>query len=249
MATLSREERVRYARQMTIPQIGPEGQEKLKAARVLVAGVGGLGCVVATYLAAAGVGQLTIVDNDTVAIENLNRQILHHSADIGRAKVDSAAGKLAALNPLCRILARNATIATENAVDLAAGSGLIVDATDNVAARKVLNRAAIRLGIPFIYGGVNRLAGTVSTFIPGTTACLECLLSKTRDGGEPVGVIGPVPALVGAVQSMEAIKLIVGLDGVLANRLLSIDAGRMTFKTVRIARDPDCPACGSGRNQ
>jgi len=244
MSALGDEELLRYARQVILPQIGAAGQEKLKAARVLIAGIGGLGCLAATYLAAAGIGNLTIVDHDTVAHENLNRQVLHHGADIGTAKVDSAARKLKAINPFCRVRPVHQTLQPDNALDLAADAMLIVDATDNIAARKVLNRAAIGLGIPLIYGGVNRFQGTVSTLIAGQTPCFECLFPNSRDKGGPVGVIGPAAAMVGAVQSLEAIKIIIGMDGLLTNRMLSIDGRTMTIKTVLIARDPDCPACG-----
>jgi len=245
MSALGGDEQLRYARQMILPEIGAAGQVKLKAARVLIAGVGGLGCVAATYLAAAGVGSLTIVDHDVVAPENLNRQILHHGADIGTAKVDSAKRKLKALNPFCRIRTINQALNPDNGIDLAGDALLIIDATDNITARKALNRAAIGLGIPLIYGGVNRFQGMVSTLIAGQTPCFECLFPRSRDRAEPVGVIGPAAGLVGAVQSIEAIKFILGIHGLLTNRLLRIDGRNMTIKTIEIAKDPDCPACGA----
>lgn len=239
------DEQSRYGRQIVIPEIGEAGQEKLRAARVCIAGLGGLGSPAAYYLAAAGIGSLTIVDFDRVALDNLNRQILHSTADLGRLKTASGLEKLSALNPLCRIRAIAKPISDGNAESLVADCDLILDATDNMATRQVLNRASVSKKIAFVYGGIDGFSGMASTFIPGRTPCLECLFPgrpKTPPAG-PVGALGPMAALIASIQCVEAIKLIVGQKAGLAGRLLRVDAVGMKFHAIDIDRNPHCRVC------
>lgn len=227
-----------------LPEVGEEGQKRLKAAKVLIVGLGGLGSVSAYYLAAAGVGLLKIVDKDHVDLENLNRQLLHHTQDIGAPKTASAYRKLHELNPLCRIEAITEEFREDTMLPLVGDCQIIVDATDNLDARICLNRASLKKRVPFIYGGVDGFSGMVTTFFPGRTACLECLFpDKTASSGKS-GVIGPVPGIVAAVQSLQALKIILGLSGLLTNVLWYINGLDMSVKTVRLSQDPECRACG-----
>ncbi len=244
MTTLTSQERLRYDRQMIIPGIGEAGQKKLKQAKVFIAGLGGLGSVSGYYMAAAGVGHLRIADGDCVEFANLNRQILHHTPDIGIPKTESALKKLRALNPFCVITALHETIRIDNVIGLVGDSDIILDGTDNIATRKVLNSASVSLDIPFIYGGVNGFNGTVSTFIPGKTPCFECLFHQQSDKTQSPGVIGPLPAMVAAIQSLEAIKIILEMDGLLTNRLLLIRGVDMVIKKIDVPKNPECPICG-----
>jgi molybdopterin/thiamine biosynthesis adenylyltransferase len=248
--TLTPEEHIRYGRQIVIDEIGAAGQEKLKAARVFLAGLGGLGSPAAFYLAAAGVGSLAIVDSDRVEAGNLNRQILHATGDIGWAKISSALGKLQALNPACRLRAVQARIVPDNVASLVGDCGIIIDATDNMATRQVLNRAAVAAGIPFIYGGIDGFSGMAGTFIPGRTACFECMFPaqpKAAPAG-PVGALGPMAGLVASIQCLEAVKIIVGRPAALAGQLLRIDAMEMACRRIDIPKNPHCGVCGGARD-
>lgn len=247
MAALTPEEQIRYHRQIIMPEIGQAGQAKINKAKILIAGLGGLGSVSAYYLVAAGVGALRIVDSDCVESGNLNRQILHHTPDKGKPKTESALTKLQALNPLCDITAIRATIRDDNVIALAGDAHLIVDATDNIATRKVLNRASRSLNIPFIYGGVNGFNGAAATFIPGLGACFECLFHDQTDAAQPSGVIGPMAGVTAAIQSLEAIKIILEMDGLLTNQLLLIRGIDMTMRKIEAPRNPQCPVCGPNK--
>lgn len=238
---ITHEERKRYARQ--IMMIGEEGQERLKAASVLVAGAGGLGTVISLYLAAAGVGHLRIVDCDVVEESNLNRQILHWNADVGRRKTDSVEEKLASLNPLIRIEAVSCRIAEENIGELTRGCGIIVDAMDNFPTRYLLNRTAVDLGIPFIHGAVRGLFGQATTVIPGETPCLRCLF-PTGPPSELFPIIGATCGVIGSIQASEAVKLLTGQGKPLAGRLFLWDGAAGSADSLTIDRDPCCPACG-----
>ena len=235
------EERKRYARQILM--IGEEGQERLKAACVLVAGVGGLGTVISLYLAAAGIGHLRIVDCDAVEESNLNRQILHWGGDVGRRKTDSAGGKLASLNPLIRIEALSCRIDEESVRELTRGCGLIVDGMDNFPTRYLLNQAAVDLGIPFIHGAVRGLFGQTTTVIPGKTPCLRCLF-PTSPPPELFPIIGATCGVIGSIEAAEAIKLLTGQGRPLAGRLLLWDGAAGGTDSLVIERDPCCPVCG-----
>lgn len=241
---ISSEETIRYNRQLILPEIGPQGQIKLKQARVLIAGVGGLGSVSAYYMAAAGIGSIRIADGDCVDAGNLNRQILHGTGDIGKPKTLSALEKLRNLNPHCEIEPIQGIISDKTILDMVAGCTVIIDGTDNLKTRKVLNRASILKGIPFIYGGIDGFIGMASTFIPGRTPCLECFFSRDNGQNEPIGVIGPVPGVIASIQSLEAIKLILGIGELLTNNLLLFNGMDMTFRKIEMEKNPDCPVCG-----
>ena len=240
---LTDNEKKRYDRQIMIPEIGEEGQEKLKRAKIVIAGVGGLGSPIAVYLAAAGVGTIRIIDQDTVDISNLNRQILHWDRDVERGKVDSAFEKLSELNPNIEVEALRTTIGENNVSRLTEGYDAIVDAMDNMPTRYLLNRAAIEMGIPFFHGAVRGFEGRVMTIIPGKTACLQCMY-RGPVPEEKFPVIGTAPALVGAIQATEVIKYLVDMGGLLAGRLLLYDGTTQTFTEFKVNRNPQCAHCG-----
>jgi adenylyltransferase/sulfurtransferase len=235
------EERKRYARQILM--IGEAGQERLKAARVLVAGAGGLGTVISLYLAAAGVGHLRIIDCDVVETSNLNRQILHWSGDVGRPKTASVEEKLAALNPLIRIETVSGRIAEESIEEMARGCDLIVDAMDNFPTRYLLNRTAVEKGIPFIHGAVRGFFGQATTVIPGKTPCLRCLFPESPPR-EVFPIIGATCGVIGAIEATEAIKLLTGQGEPLAGRLFLWDGLAGSADSITVERDPSCPVCG-----
>jgi len=241
---LNQAERERYDRQIFIPDFGEAGQEKLKLAKVFIAGNGGLGCPIALYLAAAGVGTLRIVDNGSVELSNLNRQILHWTEDVGRRKVDSTLAKLPRLNPGVKLDALYDTITEKNIAALVDDSDLIIDAMDNMPVRFLLNRTALARKIPYIYGAVYGFEGRATTIIPGRTVCLGCFCQEYLPPAK-FPVVGATPAVIAAIQATEAIKYIVGLGDLLANRLLIYDGLRMQFAEMALAPDPDCAYCGS----
>lgn len=239
---LRQREIARYERQMLIPDWGKSGQGKLKKARVLVAGAGGLGSAVLTYLAVAGVGTIKIVDSDKVELGNLNRQVLHTDEDIGKFKVYSAREKLALLNPDINVEVIKTKITKNNVFDLLAGCP-IVDALDNLPTRFLLNRAAIAAGLPLFHGAVYGFEGRATTIIPGKTACLRCLYQDVLPGKIPV--VGVTPAIIGCIQATEVIKYILGVGDLLADRLLIYDGLIMKFSEVKLRKRPDCGDCGS----
>jgi molybdopterin/thiamine biosynthesis adenylyltransferase len=241
----TKEELERYQRQMIIHGFGEEGQAKLKRAKVLIAGAGGLGSPIAIYLAAAGVGNIRLVDHDTVELSNLNRQILHWDENIGMNKTDSAAAKLKRLNPDVNIEAIAETITDNNISRLAADFDLIVDAMDNLPTRYLLNKTALEKNIPFLHGAVYGFEGRAMTVIPGKTACLNCVYHNASLPEEKFPVIGVTPAVIGCIQAAEAIKYIVGLGTLLTNRLLIYDALEMTFAELKVRKDPNCEHCGN----
>ena len=245
---LTKDEQQRFSRQLIMPEIGVDGQLKLARARVVIVGMGGLGSASAYYLAAAGVGNLRIVDQDRVALDNLNRQIAHSTSDLGQQKVESAARKLSALNPGCTIKPVFEHVTGKNAASLTAGCDVIIDATDNLETRHILNEASQDHTIPFVYGGINGWNGMTTTFIPGETGCFACLFpreSNTKQDNAPVAALGPTAGLVGCLQSMEAIKLLLGLTVTSANRLIEIRGLTLTFREIRIGRNPQCPVCAA----
>ena len=240
---LTAAECIRYDRQIMIKEIGLEGQERLKRAKVLVAGAGGLGSPICLYLAAAGVGTIRLVDQDMVDLSNLNRQILHGDKDIGRAKVDSAKDTLGSLNPTVTIETFQKTI-TENSINgLVEGCNLIVDAMDNIPTRYILNKAAVEKGLPFFHGAVRGFEGRAMTILPGRTPCLRCLyhgdISK-----EKFPVIGVTPAVIGSIQATEVIKYLLGMGDLLAGRLLIYDGMKMEFREFKVSKNPQCDHCG-----
>ncbi|HEX9130166.1 MAG TPA: molybdopterin-synthase adenylyltransferase MoeB [Gemmatimonadaceae bacterium] len=247
---LTREELVRYNRQILLPQLGEEGQRALKESRVLLVGAGGLGSPVALYLAAAGVGTVGLVDFDAVDLSNLHRQILHGSAGVGSSKIDSARDRLRDINPNVEIEAYETRFESGNALQIARGYDLIVDGTDNFATRYLVNDTSVLLGIPNVYGSVYRFEGQASVFGAPNGPCYRCLF---REPPPPhlipncaeAGVLGVVPGLVGTIQATEAIKQLLGLGDTLVGKLLTIDVMTMAFRTIEIRRDPECPACGT----
>lgn len=241
---LNQHERERYNRQIMINEIGKSGQEKLKNARVFIAGAGGLGSSVSIYLAASGVGTIRIADHDIVELSNLNRQVLHWDKDIGRKKVDSANDKLKNLNPDVKIEGINKTITKDNISQLAADFDLIVDAMDNFSTRHLLNKYAIEKNIPFFHGAVHGFEGRVMTIIPGKTACLRCMY-KGPIPEEKFPVIGAIPGVIGCIQATEVIKYIVGIGELLCNRLLIYDGLDLKFTELKVNKNPDCEHCGN----
>jgi adenylyltransferase/sulfurtransferase len=244
MVMLTPSERERYDRQIMIGEIGQEGQGKLKSSRVVIAGAGGLGSLIATYLTAAGIGMIRMIDRDQVALSNLNRQILHWEEDIGRNKVDSAKTKLRSLNSAVEIEAIAEIITEANASQLVKGCDVIVDAMDNLPTRYTLNHCAIEKKIPFFHGAVNSFEGRVMTIIPGETACLRCIY-RGPVPEEKFPVIGVAPAVIGSIQATEVIKYLLGIGKLLTNRLLIYDGLTATFNEFTINKNPDCDHCGT----
>jgi molybdopterin-synthase adenylyltransferase len=239
---LTEKERERYDRQIRL--LGVDGQEKLKSAKVFIAGAGGLGCPISLYLAAAGVGEIRLVDKDTVALSNLNRQILHWQKDIDRKKAISAAEKLAEINRDIKIIAESKTITEENIMELVADSDLIIDALDNFPTRYLLNRTSLKKKIPFIHGAINGFHGKATTVLPGAFACLRCIF---REAPAPsvFPVIGVTPGIIGLIQATEAIKYIVGLGDLLSGKLLLWDGLTCQTEIIEVDKNPNCHDCGT----
>ncbi len=247
-AMLDAGDRARYARQLTLPEVGEAGQSKLRDARVLVIGAGGLGSPAALYLAAAGVGRLSIVDHDTVDRSNLHRQILHRDASVGQAKVRSAHATLTALNPAIEVVPVEARVSADNAHDLIAGHDLVIDGSDNFTARYAVNDACVAANIGLVYGAVERFNGQVGVFPAGGRPCYRCLFAEPPPAGSAptcaeAGVIGAVPGIVGTLQALEAIKLIVGMSDTLAGKLLSLDVRTQRWRTLSLPANPQCSIC------
>ncbi len=243
---LTPEEKERYARQIIVPEIGEKGQEALGRSRVLIAGLGGLGSLASLYLAAAGVGTLRLADQDRVSLSNLNRQILYMHADIGRIKTEAATERLLALNGTCRIDPVCADICA-SAERLVEGCDVVIDATDNLAARRAINRSAVKLGVPMVYGGIDGFSGTVAVILPGKSACLECLFPDrgSHQNSRTIGAIGAVVGMVASLQCAEALKLLLKTGQSLADRMLHIRADRGEWKSIRTRRNPNCLVCAS----
>jgi sulfur-carrier protein adenylyltransferase/sulfurtransferase len=246
---LSNDEVQRYSRHLIIPEVGVEGQRRLKDARVVCIGAGGLGSPASLYLAAAGVGTLGIVDFDTVDFSNLQRQILYSSNDVGRRKVEAAASRLTALNPEVRIVAHETPLTSANALDILRDYDVVVDGADNFPTRYLVNDACVLLGKPNAYGSIFRFDGQASVFATKGGPCYRCLYPEPPPPGlvpscAEGGVLGVLPGIVGTIQATEAIKLILGIGDTLAGRLLLLDALSMEFRTMKLRRDPACPVCG-----
>ena len=251
---LSPPELVRYARHLVLPEVGLAGQRRLKAARVLVVGAGGLGSPVALYLAAAGVGTLGLVDFDEVDATNLQRQILHGESDVGRPKLDSARDRLAEANPHVRVIAHEARLGGGNALSVLADYDVVVDGTDNFPTRYLVNDACVMLGKPNVYGSVHQWEGQVSVFATEGGPCYRCLFREPPPPGlvpncAEGGVLGVVPGVVGSLQALEAVKLILARGSTLAGRLLIFDGMALEWREIRIRRDPACPVCGDHPTQ
>lgn len=235
-------DRRRYDRQMLISGFGEAGQRKLKGSRALVAGCGGLGSPIATYLAVAGVGSLVIADMDVVDLSNLNRQILHWDSNLGEDKVKSAYGKLTQINPSIEIVPFNGRIDEGNVLGLTRGCDIILDAMDNFETRYLLNRASLYHKIPMIFGSIWGMEGRVTTLVPGRTPCLQCIFPAAPPK-EVFPALGATPGVIGTLQVTEAIKVLLGLGKPLEGRLLIYDGEYMEFSEIKIEKNPDCPVC------
>ena len=239
----------RYSRHLILPEVGMEGQQKLKAARVLCVGTGGLGSPLALYLAAAGIGTLGLVDFDVVDSSNLQRQIIHSTKDIGRKKLDSAEEKLKALNPALNVVKHDTMLSSANALDIIKDYDIVADGTDNFPTRYLVNDACVLLGKPNAYGSIFRFEGQCSVFATEDGPCYRCLYPEPPPPGlvpscAEGGVLGILPGLVGVMQATEVIKLILGKGEPLIGRLLLVDALNMRFRELKLRKNPECPVCG-----
>ena len=253
-ASLTRAELARYARHLVLPEVGREGQERLRAARVLLVGAGGLGSPAALYLAAAGVGALGIVDPDVVDVSNLQRQILHGTAGLGTPKVASGAARLHDVNPHVRIETGVLRLTSANALEIVGGYDIVVDGSDNFPTRYLVNDACVLTGRPNVYGSVYRWEGQLAVFAAGGGPCYRCLFREPPPPGlipncAQAGVFGALPGVIGAAQAMEAIKLILGVGSPLVGRLQIFDALEYRWREVEVRRDPGCPVCGDHPTQ
>ena len=250
LPTLDAIETLRYSRHLIIPDIGVTGQRRLKNARVLLIGAGGLGSPAALYLAAAGVGTLGLVDFDVVDVTNLQRQVLHGTKDVGRPKLASAIDRVRDVNPHVQVEGFETRLTSVNALEILRDYDIVVDGTDNFATRYLTNDACVLLGKPNVYGSIFRFEGQASVFATENGPCYRCLFPEPPPPGlvpscAEGGVLGVLPGLIGTIQATETIKLILGIGEPLVGRLLLIDALATRFRTVRLRRDPACPACGT----
>ena len=246
---LSQSEIARYGRHLILPEIGWEGQRRLKAARVLLVGAGGLGSPAALYLAAAGVGTIGLVDFDVVDATNLQRQILYGTKDVGRPKTEAARERLSDLNPHVDVVVHAERLTSENALEVLAPYDIVVDGTDNFPTRYLVNDACVLLGKPYVYGSIFRFEGQISVFDAASGGCYRCIFREPPPPGlvpscAEAGVLGVLPGVVGSVQALEALKLITGAGEPLVGRLLLFDALAMTWRELKLRRNPACPACG-----
>ena len=242
---LTERDKERYSRQIAIPGFGEEGQEKLEKGKVAIAGAGGLGSAVAIYLAAAGVGYIRIIDDDTVELSNLNRQILHGDSDIGRDKVLSAVERLRDANPDVEVEGVRERITGENAVELLGGMDAVVDCLDNFDTRYVLNDASIALKMPLFHGACSEMGGQVATVIPGRTACLRCMFPDPPPPAK-TPVLGAAAGTIGTIQSTEVVKFLTGTGDLLAGKLLIYDGMFGEYDIIEVKRNGKCPSCGGG---
>src|SRR6478735_3956082 len=247
---LTTDDLARYSRHLILPEVGMEGQRKLKAAKVLCVGTGGLGSPLAFYLAAAGIGTLGLVDFDVVDASNLQRQIIHSTKDIGRKKLDSAAEKLTALNPALNVVKHETMLSSANALEILKDYDIVADGTDNFPTRYLVNDACVLLGKPNAYGSIFRFEGQASVFATEDGPCYRCLYPEPPPPGlvpscAEGGVVGVLPGIIGVIQATETVKLIMGIGEPLIGRFLIYDALRMKFRELKLRKDPDCPVCGT----
>src|SRR5579862_3467316 len=251
-ATLSKDEILRYSRHLIMPEVGMEGQLKLKSAKVLLIGTGGLGAPLGLYLAAAGVGRIGLVDFDVVDFTNLQRQVIHGTKDVGRKKLDSAADKMHDINPFVKIDKHEVALSSENALDILRDYDIVVDGTDNFPTRYLVNDACVLLNKPNVYGSIFRFEGQATVFAYEGGPCYRCLYPEPPPPGlvpscAEGGVLGILPGVVGLIQATEAVKLILGTGTTLVGRLMLYDALGMKFRELKLRRNPECPVCGDHR--
>lgn len=242
---LTKNDLIRYERQILYTGFGEEGQRRLKQSHVVVAGLGGLGCAASLYLTCTGVGHITLIDCDRVELSNLNRQILHYEEDIGEGKPFSAAGKLAKLNSSIEVTPVFKKITEHNAREIIRGANLVIDGMDNFKARFILNKACVVEGIPFIHGGVHGLFGEVTTILPGRTPCLACIFPEVPQRKVAFPVFGVAPALIAILQVTEAIKLLTGFGSLLTGKMLYFNGDTMDFTSRDLVRNRNCKVCGT----
>lgn len=239
----------RYSRHILLPEVGGKGQKKIANAKVFIVGAGGLGSPAALYLAAAGVGTIGIIDGDVVDLSNLQRQVIHHTPDVGRPKIQSAREKIAALNPDVTVVPIHDRLTAKNALDVVKTFDVIIDGTDNFPSKFLINDTAVLANKPLIHGGILRFTGQVLTIIPGKSACYRCLFKTPPPAGlvpscQEAGVLGALAGFIGTIQATEALKLILGVGQPLTDRLLTYDALTTRFRNVPLRRNPKCPVCG-----
>lgn len=248
MKPLTEQQLKRYQRNILLDGVGQVGQQKLLNSKVLIIGAGGLGSPVAFYLAAAGVGTLGIMDADEVDLSNLQRQILHHSQDVGKPKVNSAKDKISVLNPDVTVITYRERLSRANALDIIKDYQLVVDATDNFITRQIMNQACLELNKPFVYGGVLAMQGQAMTIIPGHGPCFSCVFRNEPPANAPststVGILGAVAGLIGTVQATEAIKILLNMGTPLVGRMFTVDLLSMYTDEVQVRPDSACPVCG-----
>ncbi len=250
LPSLDTQELVRYSRHLTLPHVGLDGQRRLKAARVLIIGAGGLGSPIALYLAAAGIGTLGLVDFDVVDVTNLQRQLLHGTRDVGRTKLDSARERLHDVNPGVNVVTHAERLTSANALHIFGGYDIVVDGTDNFATRYLANDACVLLDLPYVYGSIYRFDGQASLFVAGDAPCYRCLYAEPPSAAlvpncAEGGVLGVLPGMVGTIMATEVIKVVLGIGETLGGRLLLIDALTMSFRQLHVSKDPACPVCGT----
>lgn len=243
------EQIVRYSRHIILGEVGSKGQKKISEGKVLIVGAGGLGSPAAYYLAAAGVGTICIIDDDVVDLSNLQRQILHTTGDVGRAKADSAKEKLTALNPDCRVIPLHERLNAGNALEIIKEYDAVVDGTDNFPTRFLINDACVMVKKPFFHGGILRFFGQALTVIPGQGPCYRCIFGEPPPPGSAptcaeAGVLGVLAGTIGVIQATEVLKYLLGLGDLLVGRLLTYDALSLQFREIQVKKNPGCPVCG-----
>jgi adenylyltransferase/sulfurtransferase len=243
------EQITRYSRHILLPEVGGKGQKKIAKAKILLVGAGGLGSPAALYLAAAGIGTIGLIDSDMVDLSNLQRQVLHHTSDIGRSKVLSGKDKINLLNPDVQVVMYEERLTSKNALKFISEYDVVIDGVDNFPAKFLINDACFFAGKPFVHGAILRFDGRVTTIIPKKSACYRCVFKTPPPPGlvascQEAGVIGVLAGIIGTIQATEALKLILGIGKPLTDRLLDFDARRTQFREIRVKRNPNCPLCG-----
>lgn len=244
------EQITRYSRHILLPEVGGKGQQKISRSRILIVGAGGLGSPAALYLAAAGVGTLGLIDHDVVDLSNLQRQVIHHTPDIGRLKVLSAKEKIQALNPDVAVVMHEKSLMATNALEVIRGYDVVIDGVDNFPAKFLINDACYFAGRPLVHGGILRFEGRVTTIVPGQSACYRCVFRQPPPSGlvascQEAGVLGVLAGIIGTLQASEALKLILGIGRPLTDRLLDFDARNSAFREIAVRRNPHCALCGT----